>query len=198
MNMPNNNTSVNANEISFTPLSKAHYDDLIALGNLVHGDNYLTETQLKKYHAMGIKDGINASWVALYKNQLVGFRLTFAAQQWSLDDYCSVPKWPVPAESVCYFKCNTVKSSLRGAGIGSALLKHSINSVVQQGGKAGLAHIWAQSPGNSAFKYFSKCGGRLIAEHPGKWNINCIEDGYVCNLCDVGCDCVALEMMVAF
>ena len=63
---------------------------------------------------------------------------------------------------VCYFKCNTVDESYRGYGIGSTLLRLSIDAAKQQGAKAGISHLWKQSPGNSAVKYFTKCGGQLV------------------------------------
>ncbi len=189
---------VTPNDVLYRQLTPEDFAALIPFANLVHGENYLNHEQLQRYYQLGIKNGINASWVAFIDGKLVGFRLTFAPQQWSIDQYCTTNEWSVDSAFVCYFKCNTVDESVRGLGIGSQLLAHSINSVKLQGGSAGLAHIWAESPGNSAFKYFSKCGGTLIKRHPGKWNIDCIEDGYICGICGNRCECVALEMMVVF
>lgn len=185
-------------QVEYHQLCPDHFASIIALGNQVHGDNYLDHDSLTRYYHRGIFQGINASWVALLDGQLIGFRLTFAPSQWKLDEWCTTDDWPVSSDKVCYFKCNTVSENCRGLGVGSTLLQHSINSVKAQGGLAGVAHIWAESPGNSAFKYFSKCGGSLIKKHPRKWDIHCIEDNYLCPICGNRCYCTALEMMVVF
>ena len=184
--------------IKYFPLHEDHYERLLALANGVHGDNYMDLPSLKSYHQAGLVNGINASWVALDGERLVGFRLTWAAGNWQPDKWCSPELWGHSQDQVCYFKCNTVDSTYRAAGIGSQMLKLSIQEAAKQGAKAGLAHIWMQSPGNSAFKYFSKCGGKLVKEHPGKWQENCDNEGYVCPICGTQCDCVAAEMLLTF
>ncbi|GAB3011997.1 GNAT family N-acetyltransferase [Bowmanella dokdonensis] len=185
-------------DIQYQQLTPDHFDRLLALANHVHGDNYLDMPSLQKLYNAGLKNDLNASWVALDDDRLVGFRLTLAAGNWQPDKWCSPSLWPVPRQEVCYFKCNTVDASYRAAGIGSKMLKLSVGEAAKQGAKAGLAHIWMASPGNSAFKYFSKCGGKLVKEHPGKWQENCINDGYVCPVCGTECDCVAAEMILQF
>jgi N-acetylglutamate synthase-like GNAT family acetyltransferase len=87
---------------------------------------------------------------------------------------------------------------MRGKGVGSTLLQKSIASAKQQNALAGIAHIWMQSPGNSAFKYFTASGGQLVKNHPNKWQIHTIEDGYECPVCDSICYCVAAEMIIHF
>lgn len=66
-------------------LTPEHYDAVIALGNLVHGDNYLNLESIKLIHQKSIKDNINASFVGIENNQLLGFRLTFAPLNWTVD-----------------------------------------------------------------------------------------------------------------
>lgn len=185
-------------QIDYQQLNQQHFDAVIQLGNGVHGDNYLDQPAIQRIYQLGLKDKINASWVAMDQDKLVGFRLTIAAGNWQPDKWCRPELWPTAIDKTCYFKCNTVNPDYQGSGIGSAMLKHSVESARQQGAQAGLAHIWLASPGNSAFKYFSKCGGKLIKEHPGKWLENCIYDGYVCPICGTDCDCVAAEMLLPF
>jgi len=91
-----------------------------------------------------------------------------------------------------------VNANYRGHGIGSSLLMLSIEQAKLQGAKAGLAHIWLASPGNSAFKYFKKCGGELIKEHPNRWAGWYESHGYICPVCGADCDCTAAEMMIRF
>lgn len=184
--------------IKYKAYETSDIDAVIALGNHVHGDNYLDVAKATYLQACGIKNGINAGLVAYDQERLVGFRLTQAAEQWDIDEWCSPDLWQHPANAVCYFKCNTVDETYRGYGIGSTLLKKSIEQAKEQGANAGLAHIWLASPGNSAFKYFSKCGGQLVKEHPNRWQPLSISDGYVCPVCDGLCTCTAAEMIIHF
>ncbi|GLX79382.1 hypothetical protein tinsulaeT_27220 [Thalassotalea insulae] len=184
-------------EIIYRNIESGDYDAVIALGTLVHGEGYIDQENIKQWVAKGIKGDINASYVAYHQDKLVGFRLTYAAEQWDIDKWCSPQLWQVAAEHVCYFKCNTVDENYRGYGIGSELLKLSIKAVKQQGATAGVSHLWMQSPGNSAVKYFTKCGGKLVQEHPDKWNEWCVQ-GYICPICASDCHCSAAEMIIYF
>ncbi|WP_189407679.1 GNAT family N-acetyltransferase [Alteromonas halophila] len=185
-------------EIVYTPLEKPHFEEVIALGNAVQGDNYLSQASLAEIYQKSWHDGTNASFVALYNNKVAGFRLTYAHSQWQQDEWCTPKAWPVPADRVCYFKCNTVDPSMQGAGIGSQLLNRSVEQAKVQGAQAGLAHIWLASPGNSAFKYFSKNGGQLIKKHPDKWRHASMYEGYDCPVCDGYCSCDGAEMLLVF
>ncbi|WP_088330491.1 GNAT family N-acetyltransferase [Lacimicrobium sp. SS2-24] len=184
--------------IEYQELLPEHFERLLMLANRVHGDNYMDEPTLQAYWQAGFSNKINASWVALDGDKLVGFRLTLAAKNWQADKWCSPQLWLLPEDQVCYFKCNTVDEDYRAYGIGSKMLQLSVENAKKQGARGGLAHIWMASPGNSAYKYFSKCGGELVKEHPGKWLENVINDGYDCPVCDTGCDCVAAEMLLRF
>ncbi|MCC2617440.1 GNAT family N-acetyltransferase [Aestuariibacter halophilus] len=186
------------NTIQYTQLAPHHFDRVIELGNAVHGDNYLDHQQLDAYYQQSFANGINASWVALDGERLVGFRLTWAAGNWTPDQWCTTDGWGLDPTRVCYFKCNTVDSDYRGHGIGSTLLKSSIDCARDQGAQGGLAHIWLASPGNSAYRYFSRCGGEEIKRHPNKWRELAINDGYDCPVCDELCSCTAAEMLIRF
>ncbi len=191
-------TDINANDISYQELSPEHFDGVIKLGNEVQGDGYLTEDSLKEMHEKSFHDGINASWVALYKGKVVGFRLTYAHSKWQEDKWCTPDDWPVDATKVCYFKCNTVDPAMQGTGIGSTMLKLSVEQAKKQGAEAGLAHIWLASPGNSAYRYFSKNGGVLIKKHADKWRYESIYEGYDCPVCPEHCECEGAEMLLEF
>jgi predicted GNAT family acetyltransferase len=199
--------------IRYIQLTPEHFNAVIALGNTVHGDNYLDLNSMQSIYANSWRNNINGSWVAINtapgeseqddrrqvnEGYLVGFRLTLAPQMWNADKWCSPPLWPYEQSDICYFKCNTVDDQMRGQGVGKALLFKSIESAKQQGAKAGLAHIWLASPNNSAFGYFSACGGKLVKEHPNKWQIHSIEDNYDCPVCGSFCTCTAAEMLLDF
>ncbi|WP_394130201.1 GNAT family N-acetyltransferase [Shewanella maritima] len=184
--------------MKITQLTPADFHAVITLGEQVHGAGYLDMAELEKIYQQGIKNGINAHFVAIEQGQLIGFRLTYAAGQWPKDQWCSVDKWGIDFEDVCYFKSNTLAEQARGKGLGGKLLSASIDAVKAQGAKAGVSHLWQQSPNNAAVKYFSKAGGKLIATHPQRWNQRYVGDDYHCVLCGDDCQCDACEMLLVF
>jgi ribosomal protein S18 acetylase RimI-like enzyme len=185
-------------DIQYRPMQPEDFAAVLQLGNLVHGEGYLTPELLQQYFERGLAQQQNASFVAYAAaQQLVGFRLAFAAGQWQLDHWCSPELWPVSPEKVAYFKCNTVSPAQQGGGIGGQLLQLSIQALQQQGAIAGLAHLWQQSPGNAAVKYFSRHGGVLIRQHPDKWRAESLL-GYACVRCGFDCHCSAAEMILLF
>ena len=184
--------------IIITEFTPEHFTEVIALGNLVHGDNYLDIPSIEKIYHYSIQNDINASFVALLDNRVVGFRLTYAAGSWPFDQWCSTDLWPIPSQDVCYFKSNTLHPSVRRNGLGGKLLDASIAALKQQGAKGGICHVWQQSPGNAAFRYFSKAGGTTVKIHSDRWVNDGAESGYVCTLCGNKCHCDAVEMFLGF
>jgi len=181
--------------IDYQALAPEHFADVLRLGNQVHGAGYLTNEQLARYHQQGLSAGTNAGWVAYDNQGLAGFRLAFAAGQWQVDQWCSPALWQVPVDKTAYFKCNTVRPDLQGHGVGGQLLQLSVNAQRQQGALAGVAHLWRESPGNAAVRYFSKHGGQLVKIHPDKWRADSLA-GYACVLCGCDCHCSAAEMIL--
>ncbi len=184
-------------EIIYQAMSPKDFERIIRLGNHVHGDGYLDSANIVQWYEKGLSKGINAGFVAYDSDKLVGFRITFAPEHWQLDQWSTPESWKVAAQQVCYFKCNTVDENYRGYGIGSKLLTMSIDAAKQQGALAGVSHLWKQSPGNSAVKYFTKCGGELVKSHPDKWREDAL-NGYDCILCGHDCHCEAAEMIIYF
>lgn len=185
-------------EINIRPLAADDFNAVIAMGNLVHGDNYLDQASMQAIYQRGLKLGLNASFVAYDGQRLVGFRLTYAPGNWEIDHWCTPNAWRVTADQCCYFKCNTIDSDYRQQGIGSRLLRCSAEIARQQGATAGISHVWMQSPGNAAFGYFCKSGGHLVNTHADRWNDDCITDGYICTICGNDCHCDAGEMILYF
>lgn len=171
---------------------------VIKLGEKVHGAGYMDLVELSTVYRKGIKNNINASFVALENNQLIGFRLTYAPGQWQADPWCTVDEWEVAFEDVCYFKSNTIAQAARGKGLGGKLLAISKAAAEKQGAKAGASHLWQQSPHNAAVRYFTKAGGKLIKLHPQRWHQRNVGDDYICVLCGTDCHCVACEMLLLF
>lgn len=189
-------------KISYREMLPEDFSAIIVLGTTVHGAGYIDQSIISNWYKKGLskqKDSaeINANFVAYYDDKLVGFRLTYANKQWEIDQWCTPQLWQQPVDKVCYFKCNTVDENYRGYGVGSQLLKLSTEAAKQQGAIAGVSHLWKQSPGNSAVKYFTKCGGILVKEHANRWN-ELSKHGYECPACTGECHCVAAEMIINF
>jgi ribosomal protein S18 acetylase RimI-like enzyme len=185
--------------VQIVELMPIHFAAVIALANRIHGDNYLDLPTLTLMHQQGIKQGHNASFIALDElSDIVGYRLSFAPAQWQPDLWCSQELWPVAADNMAYFKSVGVAPSQRGKGVASALLRRSVSALKQQGAKAGLAHIWRESPGNAAERYFSHAGASLLKVHPDRWRHLSETIGYCCPLCGELCRCSAAEMVLVF
>nr|WP_275692827.1 GNAT family N-acetyltransferase [Rheinheimera hassiensis] len=169
------------------------------MANTIHGDNYLNHASLTAMHQQGIVKDVNASFVALNaQQQVVGYRLSFAAGQWQPDKWCSEALWPVKAAKMAYFKSVGVSEEQRGKGVASALLNTSVAALRRQGATAGLAHIWRESPGNAAQRYFSYAGAVLVKVHPQRWRHLSETAGYYCPICGALCNCSAAEMVLTF
>lgn len=178
-------------------LTPADFSAVLTLGETVHGSNYMDLPELQQIYWQGIKNGLNASFVAIENEQLIGFRLTYAPGQWPQDQWCTVESWGVEFEQVCYFKSNTIAEAARGKGLGGQLLSASKVTAIAQGAKAGVSHLWQQSPNNAAVRYFTKAGGKLIKLHPQRWHKRYTGE-YECVLCGDDCHCVACEMLLIF
>ena len=181
-------------------LEEKDFDNVIELGGKINGENYLNHDTLRKVLRKSRSKDVCCSRVLyeLSSKELVGFRLTYAPGKWEPDKWCSVDKWGIPASEICYFKANMIDKDHRGAGLGSWLLALSISDTAKQGAKAGVTHIWSQSPENSAYNYFVKAGGQVIKNHPSRWNEDCKNDGYICVYCGNDCHCDGIEMILYF
>jgi GNAT superfamily N-acetyltransferase len=196
------NISKNKKVITYREMTPDDFSAIITLGTAVHGSGYLDDKNIAIWYKKGLttphnSTEINANFVAYHEEKLIGFRLTYAINQWKIDHWCSPALWQQPNKKVCYFKCNTVDETYRGYGVGSQLLELSIQSAIKQGATAGVSHLWKQSPGNSAIKYFTKCGGALMKEHKDRWN-ELSKQGYECSACTGECHCTAAEMIIYF
>ena len=127
--------------LNYQPLTPKDFTKVIHLATEVHGAGYLDQVSMQAWYEKGLKNNINAGFVVYHDKKLVGFRITYAVGQWQTDQWCSPALWPVPADKVCYFKCNTVDENYRGHGIGGELLKYSITAAKQQGAIAGVSHL---------------------------------------------------------
>ncbi len=184
-------------------LREDDWDAVIRLGAKVHGEAYLDRRSMEKVFFASLSKGLNCSYVAYdgersKGGELIGFRLTLAPDKWEIDKWCTPDKWDVPQDKVCYFKSNTIQEGHRGKGIGPLLLAESIETVKQMGAVAGVTHIWMESPGGSALKYFTKAGGQMIKMHRDRWLEDCKRHGYECIHHGLECCCRGAEMILYF
>jgi GNAT superfamily N-acetyltransferase len=198
----NKNIKEEKAQVTYREMLPEDFTAVITLATRVHGAGYIDSDIMVAWYDKGLtkqKDStvINANFVAYFDDKLIGFRLTYAVNQWETDEWCSPKLWQHPVDKVCYFKCNTVDENYRGFGVGSQLLILSTKAAVLQGATAGVSHLWRQSPGNSAVKYFTKCGGILVKDHAERWN-ELSKQGYECPACENECHCVAAEMIIDF
>lgn len=191
------NVSKNSTVLRIRTLQQHDLAGVAELATLVHGAGYTEPQQLASWLVQGTKAGQCACLLAEVEKRIVAYRISFAPGQWQTDLWCSVALWPVPLEKMAYFKSVAVHPDWQGQGIGQRLLQNSIQALKQQGATAGLAHLWRESPNNSAVRYFSKAGGRLLQIHPNRWQ-HLSADGYLCPRCGAVCCCSAAEMVLEF
>jgi len=187
-------------------LQEKDFEDVIELGNRIFGDNYLTQGELKDILKKSVKDGKNCSFtLALNEGdgveKLIGFRLTYAPGQW-VDSYdpdleLNPDMWGFDPEKVAYMKSNCLDVEFRGSGFGRMLLDHAVAETRRMGAEAAVAHIWMNSPGNSAYNYFTRAGGTVIKIYPSYWDAYHLEDK-PCSHCGFPCDCPAAEMIIDY
>ena len=125
------NIEVEKAKVNYREMLPEDFAAIITLGTIVHGAGYIDDSTLTTWYKKGLvaansTEEVNANFVAYIGKTLIGFRLTFANNQWGIDQWCSPELWQQSTDKVCYFKCNTVNEAYRGYGIGSQLLKLSI------------------------------------------------------------------------
>lgn len=180
-------------------LTEEHFDAALELCYKVHGENFYTREELKAEVEQGTIGDLSCSFVVydIPKKKIVGLRLTSAPGQWDREGSCTPEEWGVAPEKVCYFHTAAVDENYRGLGIGSYMLQMSTNVAKKMGAEAGLAHIWIQSPNNSAIEYFTRNGGKFIKEWPEKF-IGYHTEERPCLRCGSTCHCDAAEMIIHF
>ncbi len=187
-------------------LKEEDFASIIELGNRIHGDNYLSREDLEKILVKSKKGNLNCSFTFSLNEgdgspeRIIGFRLTYAPGQWinSFEKPLSPESWDVDPDKVAYLKCNTVDEEFQGKGFGRMLLDRSVAVCKRMGAEAAVAHIWMNSPDNSAYKYFKRAGGREVKIHPNFWCNDFDDYGFVCGHCGEDCDCSTTEMILDF
>ncbi len=187
-------------------LREEDFEGVIKLANKIFGDNYLTHEDMHSILKKSKKGDRNCSFtMTLNKGdgaeRLIGFRLTYAPGQW-IDSYdpkleLNPEMWGFDPEKVAYMKSNALDEEFRGSGFGRMLLDRGIAETKRMGAEAAVAHIWMNSPGNSAYNYFTRAGGSLVKTYPSYWTDYHTED-MPCIHCGFPCECPASEMIIDY
>jgi len=172
------------------------------LSDLVNGKDAVSFASLEEALRRGIDQGLNCNYVVYDKspdqNKLVGFRLTYAPGMWEPTKYHSPDKWKVDPIRVCRFNSVAVHPDYRLRGIGRQLMEKSIETAKQLGAKAGVTHVWMESPDNSAYEYWARLGGELVRIWPNKWAEEYKERKVICAADGENCACTGAEMILYF
>ena len=179
-------------------LAEKHFPEVIRLGNKINGEGYLSDRKMEEIFLKGLFQDLNCNYVACDGDILIGFCLGYAPGNWEIDKWCTVKAWGVPPDKVCYLKANMVEEEYRRQGIGTALLNKALETAKKMGAVAAVSHIWVDSPGGSAVKYFAKADGHFIKLHRDRWLETCITSGYRCVHHGDYCTCSAAEMIIYF
>ncbi len=177
--------------ISIVPFTEDKVEEVKSLTDDIFGETYLTLEELKEDYKISWKGGICSSFLMYDNKRLIGVRVTHAPGTWDFGS-CLVDEWGVDSSKVAYFQTIGVHSDYSGKGLGQELLDASIEASKRQGAIAGVANIWVNSPHNSAYRYFSKAGGKVVNIKHNHWR------GQGCILCGPSCDCIAAEMIIHF
>ena len=71
--------------LNYQQLTPSDFDNIIRLATDVHGEGYLDQASMQAWYDKGLKNAINAGFVVYHEQHLVGFRITYAVQQWQID-----------------------------------------------------------------------------------------------------------------
>jgi ribosomal protein S18 acetylase RimI-like enzyme len=160
--------------------------------------NHFKRMQLRDFLMKGIREDINASFLALDNEKVIGLRLTFAPGEWINEDHeltLSPHLWHIDKDSVAYLKSLFIDKEYQGMGIGKILSEKSISAVKAMGAKGIVCHSWVESPRNLSRKYLDKMNFKAINLHENFWSFK----DHTCAKCTPRqCECSACEMLHIF
>lgn len=95
------------------------------------------------------------------------------------------------------FKSLAVIPSVRGRGVGAAMLQTSLNFLRESGCRYALTASWVSSdPAHSSPGLLERAGFGSVAIVPGFWAADQAAAGYTCPDCAEGCHCTAVIMVL--
>lgn len=188
------------NDFTIVPMSlddQVEVQKLLAFCDKEIGKGYYGINDLQKILLNSKQAGLNASllaYTAAPEKRIIGARFSPAPGKWKDEKKTQnfTPElWPVPPESVAYFKSVFVAPEFQKSGLGSLMSSQSIEIIKKMNGKGIVCHASMNSPNNSSIKYLTKLGFFPIKEHEFFWS----SIDYDCTHCLVNpCECKAMEM----
>ena len=185
-------------EVFIRPLEESDLKSVQLFTDRWIGKDYYSYSELQDAFKKGNQGALNASFIALSGDDVVGVRLTYAPGTWiesSTEIFkkgLSTKEWKVPSPKMGYFKSLFVHGDFQGKGIGKVLSNKALSILKEMGAEAVLCHSWMESPENSSQRYLLKMGFQKIKEHPKFW----YEIDYFCPRCGPSrCVCTAGEMI---
>ena len=185
-------------EVFIRPLEESDLKNVQLFTDQWIGKDYYSYSELKDAFGKGKKESLNASFIALSGDEVVGVRLTYAPGTWiepSTEIFkkgLSTREWKVSPLKMGYFKSLFVHGDYQGRGIGKDLSNKALSVLKEMGAEAVLCHSWMESPQNTSQRYLLKMGFQKIKEHPKFW----YEIDYFCPRCGPSrCICTAGEMI---
>ena len=192
------NLSKKEKEIFIRPLEGSDLKKVQLFTDRWIGKDYYSYSELQDVFKKGNQGALNASFIALSGDNVVGVRLTYAPGTWiesSTEIFkkgLSTKEWKVLSSKMGYFKSLFVHGDFQGKGIGKVLSNKALSILKEMGAEAVLCHSWMESPENSSQRYLLKMGFQKIKEHPKFW----YEIDYFCPRCGPSrCVCTAGEMI---
>ena len=192
------NLSKKEKEIFIRPLEGSDLKKVQLFTDRWIGKDYYIYSELQDVFKKGNQGALNASFIALSGDNVVGVRLTYAPGTWiesSTEIFkkgLSTKEWKVLSSKMGYFKSLFVHGDFQGKGIGKVLSNKALSILKEMGAEAVLCHSWMESPENSSQRYLLKMGFQKIKEHPKFW----YEIDYFCPRCGPSrCVCTAGEMI---
>lgn len=156
------------------------------------GKNYYSVDELKEKIKKSYLGDQICSFVLMDNKAVVGLRLTFPPQNWSLGkgEGLSSHLWPYSLEETAYFQSLFIHPDYRHQGWGTQLSQKSIEVLKKKGVAGIVCHSWVESPQNSSVQYLKSLGFKSICQYPLYWNAI----DYYCSRCGKPCVCTAEEM----
>lgn len=185
--------------INYRNIDLSDIDPVLEFTDKWIGKGYFKKDELRTLLLMGVKDNLNASFMALDGDKIVAVRITLAPYQWTdlpdIHPYLTTHMWRVTYKRAGYFKSLFVDQEYQKKGIGTELTKRSMEVLMKMGCMAIVCHSWLESPSDSSRKYLRRLKFESVAKHRNFWFLK----DYECIKCSPSaCSCTAEEMIYYF
>jgi len=149
-------------------LRSADVVGVIAIANVLLGENYITETDLSEGKVFVAEDG--------ELGRIVGFCIVLVGAK----------------DGKSYVRTVAVAQEFSGRGIGTALVAKAVDYLEGLGVKSIFSPLWKHDGVVNSDVIFRRNGFVPVREIPDYWLKDSIEKGYSCPMCGKVCHCVCV------